>query len=85
MFYMLDYVKKILSELPADMNGESATLAATYLFDVNPKSARLPEREAEFYHRMVAKLLFLCKQAIPDIQMTVAFLCTRVNHPDMDD
>lgn len=34
---------------------------------------------------MVAKLLFLCKRARPDVQTAVDFLCTRVKQPDEDD
>jgi hypothetical protein len=37
------------------------------------------------FHHNVAKLLFLCKRARPDIQTAIAFLCTRVKGPDMDD
>ena len=37
------------------------------------------------FHHNVAKLLFLCKRARPDIQTAVAFLCTRVKAPDTDD
>ena len=37
------------------------------------------------FHHYVAKLLFLCKRARPDIQMAVAFLCKRVQGPDEDD
>ena len=38
-----------------------------------------------FFHHNVAKLLFLCKHACPDIQTAVAFLCTRVKCLDVDD
>ena len=38
-----------------------------------------------FFHHNVAKLLFLCKRARPDIQTAVAFLSTRVQHPDRDE
>ena len=37
-----------------------------------------------FYH-LVARLLFLTKQARPDILMAVAFLTTWVQSPDCDD
>jgi hypothetical protein len=37
------------------------------------------------FHHNTAKLLFLSKRARPDIQLAVAFLCTQVQHPDMDD
>ncbi len=33
----------------------------------------------------MAKGLFLCKRSRPDIQTTIAFLCTRVKEPDEDD
>ena len=36
-------------------------------------------------HTMVAKLLFLSKRARPDLQTAIAFLCTRVKEPDIDD
>ena len=38
-----------------------------------------------FFHHNVAKLLFLCKRAQPDIQTAVAFLSTHVKQPDCDD
>jgi len=37
------------------------------------------------FYTNVAKLLFLCKHAWPDIQTAVAFLCTCVKGPDVDD
>ena len=38
-----------------------------------------------FFHHNVAKLLFLCKRARPDLQTAVAFLSTWVQRPDRDD
>ena len=37
------------------------------------------------YHTMVAKALFRCKRARPDIQPTIAVLCTRVKDPNEAD
>ena len=37
------------------------------------------------FHHNVAKLLFLCKRARPDIQTAVTFLTTCVMAPDEDD
>ena len=45
----------------------------------------LSEEHADLFHHMTAKLLFLCKRSRPDIQTAVAFLCTRVKCPDIDD
>jgi hypothetical protein len=37
------------------------------------------------FHQNVERLLFLSKWARPDLQTTVAFLCTRLKEPDEDD
>ena len=37
------------------------------------------------FHHIVARLLFLCKHVRPDLQTDVAFLCTIVQKPDIDD
>ncbi len=84
-FTMVDYIKKMLDKLPEDMNGEAATPAANHLFEVNSEPDLLDASTADFFHHNVAKLLFLCKRARPDIQTAVAFLCTRVKAPDKDD
>jgi hypothetical protein len=34
---------------------------------------------------MVMRLLFLCKRKRPDLQTAIAFLCTRVQSPTLDD
>jgi hypothetical protein len=84
---MVDYIQNMLDELPSNMDGEAATPAANHLFDVNDATADmlLNQETAELYHHNVAKLLFLCKRARPDIQTAVSFLCTRVKNPDTDD
>ena len=83
---MFDYIENMLKELPEDMDGESATPAANHLFEVNADNPEVLSKEkADFFHHYVAKLLFLCKRARPDIQTAVAFLCTRVKGPDIDD
>ena len=52
---------------------------------MNEAPTYLNEKEAMFFHRNVAKLLFLCKRAWPDIQTAVAFLSTHVKQPDCND
>ena len=59
--------------------------AAPHLFDVAEEQDRLCDKDAEIFHHYVAKALFLCKRARPDLQTAVAFLCTRVKSPDTDD
>ena len=82
---MLDYIDNMLNGLPADMTGEAGTPAADHLFEVNPDAPKLDEERAQMLHHQVAKCLFLCKRARPDLQTVVAFLSTRVKEPDEDD
>ena len=84
-FSMIDYMKNMQEGLPDDMSGESVTPASNHFFTVNPDAEQLNTAEAKLYHHNTAKLLFLCKRACPDIQTAVAFLCTWVQHPDVDD
>ena len=85
MVKMLDYVENMLRDAPEDMRGESATPAGSHLFQVNEDATKLDEEKAQVFHHIVAKSLFLCKRARPDVQTPVAFLCTRVKQPDEDD
>lgn len=86
MIAMFDYIDNMLSELPEDMNGEAATPASNHLFQVDINDGtKLSEDQSVLFHHNVAKLLFLCKRARPDVQPPVAFLCTRVKSPDTDD
>jgi len=76
IFSMFDYVQNMLDALPVDMSGEAVTPASLFLFDMNNDAKKLDEEAALMFHHNTAKLLFLCKRARPDLQTTVAFLCT---------
>ena len=83
---MKKYITDMLADLPKDMDGVSATPAAKHLFEINDENPKYLDNERkQIFHHNVAKLLFLSKRARPDIQTAVAFLCTRVQQPDMDD
>ena len=86
---MLDYIDKMLQEFPymdqVKQLKRVATPAAEHLFTVNDKAEKLSEGMKEEFHTTVAKGLFLCKRARPDLQPTIPFLCTRVKDPDIDD
>ena len=41
--------------------------------------------EPNNFHSVVQKLLYICKQARPDIEPALSFLCTRVSNPTVDD
>jgi hypothetical protein len=60
------------------------TPASSSLFEVG-KSKPLDQKRAEVFHTTVAKGLYLSKRARPDIQPTIAVLCTRVKAPNETD
>jgi hypothetical protein len=81
---MINYIDTMLSELDKDMAGEFANSAPNHLLTVNPSCLNLPANKSITFHHNVAKLLFLCKHARPNIQLPTAFLCTRVKAPYVD-
>ena len=83
---MIDYINKMLEDLPADMNGGAPSPAANHSISSEyDQSQETGQGDGDMFHQNVAKLLFLCKRARPDLQTAVAFLCTRVKEPDTDD
>ena len=85
MFSMVDYIGKMLDDIPENMKGESATPTAHHLFDISEDSTKLPQADADLFHHFVAQLLYISNRARPDIQPAVSFLCTIVIGPDTDD
>jgi len=73
----------MLTELPSDMNRVSKVPAAGH--NINPEVTKLLEDNAQLFHPLLAKLLYLCRRTRQYIQTAVAFLCTRVKELDKDD
>ena len=73
---MTDYLKKILNDLPSKDQGRAITPAANHLFGVNKTTCKLSEKDPQAFNTIVAKFLFLCKRACPDILTGVSFLMT---------
>jgi hypothetical protein len=67
------------------MTGNAATPVAHHLFDVSENAEKLSSKDSDIYHHNTAKLLYLSKRARLDLQTAVAFLCTRVKQPHVDD
>ena len=82
---MTQYIQDMLDELPPSFDGTAATPAANHLFAVDQEAQPLSQEDADKFHTLTAKLLFLCKRGRPDIQTAVSFLCTRVSCSDTDD
>ena len=83
-----DYVDEMVSKLPTEMIGKSATPAFNHLFkireDDDDDQLLIPKLSKEFHH-FTANTLFLSKRARLDLQTAVAFLTTRVKTPNNDD
>ena len=60
------------------------TPAAKHLFISNDNAEPLVDRQKQVFHSIVAKLLYVGKRARPNIEPTIAFLCTRVSCSDVD-
>jgi hypothetical protein len=60
-------LEDILSEMPSDMEGIARTPAQDNLFTVDESSPLLNIKDADFYHRNTACLLFAAKRARPDL------------------
>jgi len=83
---MCDYVDKMIDQSTLQLGpGDTApTPAAENLFHKG-SGAKLPKNQAEEFHTLVYKALFLCKRARPDLHTAVALLCTRVKDSTVDD
>ena len=78
------YVENMLADMPNSFDGTGTTAEAEHLFKVNDKAESLGQGSADRFHSTSAKILFVGKRARLDVQTPVAFLCTRVKAPDVD-
>jgi hypothetical protein len=64
---------------------EAPSPSTKKMFEVDEGSPLLGDEEKKIVHSMVAKLLFVAKQARPDLLTVVSFLCTRVQGATQQD
>jgi hypothetical protein len=83
---MIKYMEAMVGDFSNKFktNDTAPTPAAEDLF-TEGESKDLDTKRAEEFHTFVAKGLFACKRARPDIHPTIAVLCTRVKKPNEDD
>ena len=81
---MTKYVESMVEDFPVKISKVSKSPAAENLLDIGTGKL-LDKGKSEAYHTTVAKGLFLCKRARPDIQPTIAVLSTRVKSPTESD
>ena len=83
---MFDYLEDVIVEASEDLqHSRSYYPENESLMKVDEDLLRLPTKDADLNHRHVARLSFASKRARPDIQVCVAFLCTRVKAPTEQD
>ena len=78
------FIQEVLDEYKEKIANRSSP-AKTDLFAINESSPPLQIQGKKRFHQMVAKLLYLAKQARPDILLAISFLCTRVQKPSKQD
>ena len=76
---MKDYVKEAIEAFGEDVTKHAANPARKDLFEIKEDSPKLCKERADRFHRIVAKLLYISKRGRIDIQLAIAFLCTRVS------
>ena len=80
--YLLEAIVEF-EEMGEKIECSKPTPAAAYLFNVDEKSPVLSEKVAKRFHKIVAKLLFVCCRGRPDINVDISFLTTRVSKSHM--
>ena len=76
---MKEYLEECITVFGESFNGGATTPARTDLFKVDDDAATLDEERKDIFHHIVAKLLFVAKRGRPDLDLTISFLCSRVD------
>jgi hypothetical protein len=75
---MVDYVNNMIKEFPEELSPLNYPWNKIF-FKVKLSSKLLPKEKNDLFHTFIAKALFLCRRARPDIQPAIVFLNTQVN------
>ena len=67
------------------INGGAATPAMIKLFEISEEEEDLDESRRDIFHHIVVKLLFVARRGRPDIDLTILYLCGRVDGSTTDD
>ena len=83
---MGEYTQNIVEDYELLYKVKEVTTPATLdLFQLVEGDECLNERDSKIFHTFAARLLYLCKRARLDVQLTVLFLCTHVKRPTKSD
>ena len=70
---MVDYILKVIGEIPEDMKGESSTPASLHLFNIVEDTTKLSQTDKDLFCHFVAHLFYLPNWARSYIQLEVSF------------
>jgi hypothetical protein len=76
---MKDYILESIDDFPEELSEGAATPSRQTLFEVDPDSPKFNETRSKIFHSIVAKNLYVSHRGRPDVQLPIAFLCTRVS------
>jgi hypothetical protein len=82
---MREYLEEAIAEFDGPIKRTASSPAKNNLFSVNDTSQQLATGAAENFHRITAMLLYVSKRSRLDIQLAIAFLCTRVEKSTTQD
>jgi len=80
-----EYLEECIDEFGDDLGPAVTSVAGRWLFQIDDNARKLTTEKADKFHSIVAKLLWVSQRGRPDICVPVSFLCTRVQHPDVED
>ena len=84
---MFEHIISMVTEFPMDLKKMQPVSSpdADCLQKVRDDIQKLSKTKAEIFHNMVARGLFVTKQARGNVHATASFLCARVQSPDAND
>ena len=82
---MKEYIEEAIDLFREKLDRIVATPATSSLFILDPNAKALSVERKERIHSIVSKLMWVFKRGRPDVDVTVAYLCTRVSVATTDD
>ena len=73
---MIEQLKEAIEWLDEKLENIASSPVNKKLFTSDDDAQQLNYEKSELFHSIVAKVLFICQRARPDIEPTVAYLCT---------
>jgi len=82
---MKQYLQECIDSYGESIMSNATTPSTKQLMEINDESSVLEDFRKDKFHHIVAKLLHISKRARLDLQVSIGFLCTRVQRPTVDD